>query len=132
MEREGRFLCGGLTHAYIIGRVFSVDRMGNGLAVDVGIEIGHGGGHHRAECGAGEGGVVGREDAVVQRLQGVVGGQRFMGVNVQTRAVNTALLQRVVQRGLVHDAAAAGVDQHEVRLDLLQGLGVDEVAGGIQ
>ena len=56
-------------------------------------------------------------------------GARLLGEHVEPGGRDPAGLEGVVQRGLVDDAAARGVDQHQRRLGLGQLLGADQADG---
>ncbi len=56
-------------------------------------------------------------------------GARLGGEDVEPGGGDATLLERGVQSGLVDDAAAGGVDEHQRRLDLVQLLGADQAGG---
>ena len=56
-------------------------------------------------------------DDVLELEQRAVGA-RLVGEHVEAGGRDAALLERDVERVLVDDAAAGGVDQHQARLDL--------------
>ena len=69
-----------------------------------------------------------RGDDVLELEQRAVGA-RLLGEHVQAGGGDLAGLERVVQRGLVDDAAAGGVDQHQAGLGLGELLGADQTGG---
>ena len=68
--------------------------------------------------------VRGGHDVVELEERGV--GARLLGVHVQARAGDPALLERGASACLVDDAAARGVDDPDRRLDLVQRLVADQ------
>ena len=69
-----------------------------------------------------------RGDDVLELEERAVGA-RLLGEDVEPGGGDPALLERGVERVLVDDAAAGGVDQHQRRLDLGQLLGADQADG---
>ncbi len=104
--------------AHVLGdhAALDVDRVGHQLARQ---REPHRPGHRDAGLLlglVGRGAQVRRRDDVLQLEQRAVGA-RLLGEHVEAGGRDPPLLERGVQRGLVDDPAARGVDQDEVRLD---------------
>ena len=85
---------------------------------------------HQARAGGARGpGQVRGDDAVPGGEQRIVRGRGFLGQHVHGRAGDAAGVQGLGQGRLVHEGAAAGVEQEGRRFHQRQAAGIDQVGG---